>query len=66
MVLANKFRKKIGTLTDSAHARTVRATIADRSASGPDRPLRPFPHSTYAPCILVEVDEPKAYELNLM
>jgi hypothetical protein len=32
-VLGNKSREKLGTLTDSAHARTVRATTAD----GPDR-----------------------------
>jgi hypothetical protein len=28
--LGNKSRKKLGTLTDSTHARTVRATTADR------------------------------------
>jgi hypothetical protein len=33
MVLCNKSREKLGTLTDSAHARTVRATTAD----SPDR-----------------------------
>jgi hypothetical protein len=33
VVLGNKTREKLGTLTDSAHARTVRATTAD----GPDR-----------------------------
>jgi hypothetical protein len=32
-VLGNKSREKLGTLTNSAHARTVRATTAD----GPDR-----------------------------
>jgi hypothetical protein len=32
-VLGTKSREKLGTLTDSAHARTVRATTAD----GPDR-----------------------------
>jgi hypothetical protein len=39
VVLANKSREKLGTLTDSAHARTVRATSADRPASRPDHPL---------------------------
>jgi hypothetical protein len=65
-VLGNKSREKLGTLTDSPHARTVRATTADRLASGPDRPRGPFWLPTYAPCLLVKVDEPKAYELNLM
>jgi hypothetical protein len=59
MVLANKSREKLGTLTDSAHARTVSATTVDR-------PRRCFVCATYAPCLLVEVDEPKAYELSLM
>jgi hypothetical protein len=58
-VLANESREKLGTLTDSAHARTVRGTTADR-------PRGRFVCSTYAPCLLVEVDEPKAYELSLM
>jgi hypothetical protein len=51
-VLGNKSHEKLGTLTDSAHARTV------RTAS--------FWLLTYAPCLLVKFDEPKAYELNLM
>jgi hypothetical protein len=37
-VLGNKSREKLGTLTDSAHARTVRATTAERPTSGADRP----------------------------
>jgi hypothetical protein len=37
-VLGNKYREKLGTLTDSARARTIRVTTADRPASGPDRP----------------------------
>jgi hypothetical protein len=34
-VLGNKSREKLGTLTDSAHARTVRAPSADRPDRGP-------------------------------
>jgi hypothetical protein len=34
-VLGNKSREKLGTLTDSAHARTVRATTADGPDHGP-------------------------------
>jgi hypothetical protein len=34
--LANKPYKKSGTLTDSVHARTIRAATADRSALGVD------------------------------
>jgi hypothetical protein len=67
--LANKSRKKLGTLTDSAHARTVRATTVDRPdrlALGLDRPHGQFLFSTYTPSLLVEVDEPKSYELSLM
>jgi hypothetical protein len=41
-VLGNKSREKLGTLTDFAHARTVRATTVDRPASGPDRPRGSF------------------------
>jgi hypothetical protein len=41
-VLGNKSREKLGTLNDSAHARTVRATTADRPALGPDRPRNTF------------------------
>jgi hypothetical protein len=65
-VLGNKSHEKLGTLTDSAHARTVRVTTADSPASGPDRPHNLFWLPTYAPCLLVKVNEPKAYELNLM
>jgi hypothetical protein len=35
VVLGNKSREKLGTLTDSAHARTVRATTADCPDRGP-------------------------------
>jgi hypothetical protein len=35
MVLGNKSSEKLGTLTDSAHARTVRATTADSPDRGP-------------------------------
>jgi hypothetical protein len=38
----------------------------DRPATEPDRPRGHFLHPTYAPCLLVEVDEPKAYEQSLM
>jgi hypothetical protein len=34
-VLGNKSREKLGTLTDSAHARTIRATTADCPDRGP-------------------------------
>jgi hypothetical protein len=63
-VLGNKSREKLGTLTDSAH----------RGRSGP-RTVRPqgrivrealFSLQHMLPCLLVKVDEPKAYELNLM
>ena len=71
-VLGNKSREKLGTLTDSAHARTVRATTTDSLDRGPSglragpsaRPLFGFQHMP--PCLLVKFDEPKAYELNLM
>jgi hypothetical protein len=33
--LANKYRKQLGTLAGSTHARTVRATTADRPDRGP-------------------------------
>ena len=56
-VLGNKSREKLGTLTDSAHARTIRPR---------GRTVHSIWFSTYAPCLLVKVDEPKAYELNLM
>jgi hypothetical protein len=35
VVLGNKSREKLGTLTDSAHAWTVRATTADCPDRGP-------------------------------
>jgi hypothetical protein len=41
-VLGNKSREKLGTLTVSAHTRTVRTATADRPASGPDRPCDSF------------------------
>jgi hypothetical protein len=63
-VLGKKSRDNLGTLTDSTHARTIR--IVDRPASGLDRPRCHFLCSTYAPCLLVEVDKPKAYELSLI
>jgi hypothetical protein len=72
VVLGNQSREKLGTLTDSTHARTVRATpprtvrTADHPASGPDRPRDTFGLQHMPPCLLVKVDEPKAYELNLM
>jgi hypothetical protein len=40
--LANKSRKKLETLTDSSCVQTVRATVVDRPALGPDRPLSQF------------------------
>jgi hypothetical protein len=43
----------------STHARTVCTTIADH-------PRGRFWCSTYASCLLVEVDKPKAYELSMM
>jgi hypothetical protein len=58
-VLGNKSREKLGTLTDSAHARTVRPQRRTVRATQFD-----FQHMP--PCLLVKVDEPKAYELNLM
>jgi hypothetical protein len=64
VVLGNKSREKLGTLIDSTHVRTVRATTADCPDRGPS--ARHFWSPTYAPCLLVKVDEPKAYELNLM
>jgi hypothetical protein len=50
--LANKSCKKLETLTDTAHTRTVRTVN--------------FCPQHMLPCLLVEVDEPKAYELSLM
>jgi hypothetical protein len=35
VVFGNKSREKLGTLTDSAHARTVCATTVDRPDRGP-------------------------------
>jgi hypothetical protein len=48
--LANKSRKKLETLTDSAHVWTVRVTTADRPASEPDRP---HGHFVFNVCLLV-------------
>jgi hypothetical protein len=66
--LANKSRKKSRTLTDSMLAWMVRAAMVDSPDRGPSG-LRAKPSawtflcSTYAPRLLVEVDEPKAYAL---
>jgi hypothetical protein len=49
VVLGNKSREKLGTLTVSAHARTIRAATADRPASGPDYPRGPFLVSNICP-----------------
>jgi hypothetical protein len=62
--LANNNSKKLGTLIGSAHARAVRTTSADRLDRGPFGPRagpsgRPFWGSTYAPCLLAELSEPK-------
>jgi hypothetical protein len=49
------------------YARTDRrTTTAFRPALGSNRSHGHYLYSTYAPCLLVEVDEPKAYELSLM
>jgi hypothetical protein len=54
VVLGNQSREKLGTLTDSAHARTVRATTANSPDRGPSG-LRAGPSArhiwspTYAP-----------------
>jgi hypothetical protein len=40
--LANYHSTKLGTLIYSTHVRTVRATGADRPASGPDRSAAQF------------------------
>jgi hypothetical protein len=45
-VLGNKSREKLEIITDSTHARTVRATIADRPALVSDRPRGSFWCST--------------------
>ena len=49
---------------------TIQRMLSNRRYIGelrlPDRPRGTFWFPTYAPCILVKVDEPKAYELNLM
>jgi hypothetical protein len=71
VVLANKPRKKLRTLTDSAHTRTVCTTTTNRPDRGPSG-LRAGPSAWYFSalniclCLLVEVDEPKAYVLSLM
>jgi hypothetical protein len=56
--LANNRSKKLGTLTNHVHARTVRTTSANR----PDREPSgcPFWCPIYVPCILAELNEPKA------
>jgi hypothetical protein len=61
-VLGNKSREKLGTLTDSAH------TPPPRTVRPRDRTVRTalFSVQHMSPCLLVKVDEPKAYELNLM
>jgi hypothetical protein len=64
MVLGNKSGEKLGTLTVSAHARTVLAPSVDRPASRPDHPLNLV--FNICPCLLVKVDEPKAYKLSVM
>jgi hypothetical protein len=66
VVLGNNPNEKLGTLTDSAHARTVRATTTDRLALGTDHPRGTFGLQHMHPAFWVKVDEPKAYELNLM
>jgi hypothetical protein len=52
VALASKSREKLETLTDFAHARTVREDV-----------LCAQHMPSY---LLVEVDEPKVYELSLM
>jgi hypothetical protein len=65
MNLANNCSTKLGTLICSALARTVRPTGADRPDRGPSG-LKAGPSAgsvwfqTYAPCLLVELGEPKA------
>jgi hypothetical protein len=49
VVLGNQSREKLGTLTDSAHARTVRATIADSPDRGPSG-LRVGPSARHIWC----------------
>jgi hypothetical protein len=49
-VLGNKSREKLGTLTDSTHARTVRATTADCPDRGPSG-LRAGPSARYFWCL---------------
>jgi hypothetical protein len=62
--LANNRSTKLGTLTCSAHARTVRPTGADRPDRGPFG-LRAGPSALKLvlnicpPCLLVELSEPK-------
>jgi hypothetical protein len=58
-VLVNKSRKKLGTLTDFTHARTIRPQ--DRTVRAVTSCAQHMP-----PAFLVEVDESKAYELSLM
>jgi hypothetical protein len=65
VILANNRNTKLGTLIYSAHARTVWPPGADCPDCGPSG-LRAGPSagsircSTYAPCLLVELSEPKA------
>jgi hypothetical protein len=70
-VLANKSCKKLGTLIDSVHMRTVCTTTVDHPdhepsglRTGPS--VRHFSALNICPCLLVEVDKPKAYVLSLM
>jgi hypothetical protein len=61
----NKHGKKLGTLICSARSRTVRPTGADCLDHGPSGPragpsASSFWCPTYAPCLLVELSEPKA------
>jgi hypothetical protein len=49
VVLGNQSRDKLGTLTDSAHARTVRATTTDSPDRGPSARHIWCPTGTYPP-----------------
>jgi hypothetical protein len=55
VVLGNQSREKLGTLTDSAHARTVRATTADSPDRGPSG-LRAGPSARHIWCPTVSID----------
>jgi hypothetical protein len=70
MSFANKPRKKSETQIDFAHSWKVCAATADSLDRGPsslraDRLLGHIWCSTYVPCLLVEVDEPKTYALSV-